>query len=960
MKRTTEGFGQKRRVQQVFMVTLTTLVIGGTLPLIGGGVAQAKSTEEVVQIVAGTGKPGNLKAPQAAWSDLQAPSDIHVFERHQNSSGGTPADASQSPHLLLFNDRINNETWLAAGNGISFPGSFVAPSDYLTLHFITADNKPVQVIKFADSPSFNFNALYFIGLAEGSSVPNIFRISSIEPPTPDPSGQGKTYLAEAVLDSNPLTSASGVAVGDSGIIYTFDDVAEKGYRIVPTSDGKLPYAIEEVPEMSFTTYGEPTVKDLAIRDGYMYMLNNTSFSGVTVTKINLRDSSADLRTFYLQQQDNEPQQPLSLSIDQNQYVYVADTGNHRIVKFDSQIPTDLPDLIPVAGTKVQDAGAPGTSAESTALNSPEDMAVADDGTLYISDTGNHRVLETAALQAPVTAVTGRAGDASVALSWQPADQALNYQIYKYAGTSAPADPRAWEYVGSTELTGTAPPTEWTAAGLTNGQPYVFAVRAKNWRSTSEFAVSEAVTPVGTTPTNPTNPTNPTPAEPAAPSDTPAPPPVSTTPTPQPTTTTIKVDVQNSAAANGSVVASLDITRTKGTDGTLKDQLQLTPTKAAEILGLLKASGSSTAAIVLPDAKDEVTQWDLTVPAEASKLLIDQGVGLVILNPNVQVTVPASSLTGLTNDVYFRLVPVKSAATSTELRQRALSNPEIVAQANGGDIQVLGRPMTIETNLQSRPVTLTLPLPSNTILTADQQKKIGVYIEHSDGTKQLVRGKVVAAENGKQGLEISISKFSTFTVVSVSNWDSTLNNAPYVKGYPDRTFKPEQDITRSELAAIVGRITGVTAGSATFSDVPGGSWASTVVGPAAASGVMTGYGDGTFKPNAAVTRGELAEVLAKLLPQSGLEPRPAAAGFRDLNGHWASDAIAQLQAQDIVEGYADGSFRPDALVSRAEAVTMINRLLGREASMALPGAGNWSDVAPGYWAQGAIRAASMEQ
>lgn len=479
------------------------------------------------------------------------------------------------------------------------------------------------------------------------------------------------------------------------------------------------------------------------------------------------------------------------------------------------------------------------------------------------------------------------------------------------------------------------------------------------KETTTPPVTEPTTPPVTEPTTPTVPT--IPSNPSTGSGEPSTP-IVTAPTPTPSnTTTINVNVQNDKTTNGSVVSTLAITRTKGTDGTTKDALQLTPAKAAEIINLLKTSGSKTAAIVLPDTNDEVSQWDLTVPNAASKVLTAEGVELVILNPNVRLTVPASSLTNLTDDLYFRLIPVKSTSTSTEIQARALANPEIVATANGGNLTVLGRPMTIETNLQSRPVTLTLPLPAGSTFTAAQQKKLGVYIEHSDGTKQLVLGKVVTGEDGKPGLELTVNHFSTFTIVNVSNWGGTLNAAPYILGYQGGSFKPEQDITRAELAAIVGRITGVTTGTAAFSDVKSGSWASTVAGPAAASGIMTGYSDGTFKPNASITRAELAAALAKLLPQSGLNTSASAAGFRDLAaGHWATEAAAQLQAAGVITGYADGSFKPEQAITRAEAVTMINRLIGLDASTTLPGAGEWTDVASAHWAHDAILAASMKR
>ncbi|OWR30726.1 hypothetical protein CDO73_09020 [Saccharibacillus sp. O23] len=946
MKKTAAAYAGKRWLRKGFLVTLTVMTVGATFSTVGVGKVGAEPVDRVVQIVAGTGEPGSLKVPEAAWSQLGMPTDIHVIEWNSAPPFG-PVDPSRTPHLLLFNDPENGETWLSAGNGISYPGSFQPPSDYMPVNFKTPDNQVVTAKEFAyprnSSSGAGVGALYFIG-SVGSSPPNVFRINNAQPPSGGQSGQAMTFTVEPLLNPNPLTSAAGLAVDEAGNIYTYDDNAGIGYRIIPSQDGRLPYTSEEVPYMNNAFFAEQnSLKDIVIRDGYMYLLDDLTMNPSMVRKIKMEDEGSEIF------QIGTTKHPTALAVDPYGEVYIADTGNHRIVQFGSEDSSGVPNLIPVAGTGVEGKGDPGQAAPLTALDSPQGVAVADDGTLYISDTGNHRVLEVAAKQASPTEVTGRASNGTVDLSWTAADQALYYQVYKYAGTSAPLDPKSWQYAGQTDMDEASPPTALTVTGLTNGQPYIFAVRAKGWRSTSEFAVSPALTPVGPPPTNPSNPSTgggtSTPVTPA--------------PAPTPTnTTTINVNVQNSAAANGSVVASLAITRTTGTDGTLKDALQLTPAKATEIIDLLKQSGSKTAAIVLPDPNDAVSQWDFTVPNAASKLLADQGIELVVLNPNVRIQVPASSLTGLTDDLYFRLIPVKSTATSAEIQQRALANPEIVAQANGGDIKVVGRPMTIETNLQSRPVTLTLPLPATSTFTAAQQQKLGVYIEHSDGTKQLVRGKIVTLDNGRKGLEISVNKFSTFTIVSVSKWGSTLNAAPYIMGYPDGTFKPAQGITRSELAAIVGRITGMTEGMASFSDVKNGSWASTVIGPAAASGIMTGYSDGTFKPNAPITRGELASVLAKLLPQSGLEARPPAAGFRDLNGHWSSEAVAQLQSQDIVTGYADGSFRPEQTVTRAEAVTMINRLIGLDGSMALPDAGQWSDVSMSYWAYDAIRAASM--
>ena len=137
--------------------------------------------------------------------------------------------------------------------------------------------------------------------------------------------------------------------------------------------------------------------------------------------------------------------------------------------------------------------------------------------------------------------------------------------------------------------------------------------------------------------------------------------------------------------------------------------------------------------MIPDAKDEVSQWDVKLARESAKLFTEQGIELVISNPNVKVTIPATSMNDRTDDVYFRLVPVKKQETRQAIEQRLLANETITQLAGTKDIQVLGRPMTIETNLQSRPVTLVLPVDSKQ-LAGVNPADLGVYIEHSNGTK----------------------------------------------------------------------------------------------------------------------------------------------------------------------------------------------------------------------------------
>ncbi|PUA38077.1 hypothetical protein C8Z91_16915 [Paenibacillus elgii] len=142
-------------------------------------------------------------------------------------------------------------------------------------------------------------------------------------------------------------------------------------------------------------------------------------------------------------------------------------------------------------------------------------------------------------------------------------------------------------------------------------------------------------------------------------------------------------------------------------------------------------------------------------------------------------------------------------------------------------------------------------------------------------------------------------------------------------------------------------------SVSFTDLPATHWAKEAIDQTSASGLMDGYPDGSFKPEETITRAEMARI-ADRLTASSLQ---STGSFTDTAGHWAEASIGKAKAAAILNGYADGSFRPDQKLTRAEAVTIINKLLGRQdfgsASM------KWSDVQEGHWAHNDIQEASAE-
>ena len=148
---------------------------------------------------------------------------------------------------------------------------------------------------------------------------------------------------------------------------------------------------------------------------------------------------------------------------------------------------------------------------------------------------------------------------------------------------------------------------------------------------------------------------------------------------------------------------------------------------------------------------------------------------------------------------------------------------------------------------------------------------------------------------------------------------------YMYGYTDGTFRPDANITRSEAAAMIARLKGYDLSDKTapkFSDTKVG-WFKAAINAVFKNGLMKGYQDGSFRPNEKITRAEFAQMIKNIDQANG-----AVASFKDVKGHWAEAAINQAYGNGRIKGYPDGTFKPDAPITRAEAVTIANSLMGR--------------------------------
>ena len=193
--------------------------------------------------------------------------------------------------------------------------------------------------------------------------------------------------------------------------------------------------------------------------------------------------------------------------------------------------------------------------------------------------------------------------------------------------------------------------------------------------------------------------------------------------------------------------------------------------------------------------------------------------------------------------------------------------------------------------------------------------------------------------------------------------NTADHFAYIVGYGNGEVRPQNNITRAEVATIFFRLLtdDVRDENLTktnrYSDVAATSWYNTAVSTLSSMGIITGYPDGTFRPNAAITRAEFAAIAARFDSNGD----KTAAKFSDIANHWAKDEISIAYNNGWITGYPDGTFGPQRDITRAETMTLVNRVLNRQPETEddlLPNMTVWTDNAnPKAWYYLAVQEAT---
>ncbi|HIS72779.1 MAG TPA: S-layer homology domain-containing protein, partial [Candidatus Scatomorpha pullicola] len=279
---------------------------------------------------------------------------------------------------------------------------------------------------------------------------------------------------------------------------------------------------------------------------------------------------------------------------------------------------------------------------------------------------------------------------------------------------------------------------------------------------------------------------------------------------------------------------------------------------------------------------------------------------------------------------------------------------------------------------NKPVTVTWPYPAGT------DSNDTFYIVHFTNMNRgidLTEGAIASAavesletENTENGIRFTVDSFSPFVLVwsdEGGGWNppdidddkpekpgglNTEDHVAYIIGYPDGEVKPEGNITRAEVATIFFRLlTDETrdeywSKTNSYTDVPADSWFNNAISTLSNMGIIDGYADGSFRPDAPITRAEFTKIAVSFFEYADYVYENTFTDVR--SGSWYTQFIAAAVEIGLIEGYPDGTFRPDNYITRAEACTIVNRTLNRapDEDHLLPESVmiTWPDNQPGTW------------
>lgn len=425
---------------------------------------------------------------------------------------------------------------------------------------------------------------------------------------------------------------------------------------------------------------------------------------------------------------------------------------------------------------------------------------------------------------------------------------------------------------------------------------------------------------------------------------------SPTPTPDPVAPSnqLKINVVDQSMPDDVLLQTV-LTRVLS-NGSFQDTVNFTVANANEFLRILGNKEDKRSRLVIPNMEPPASETKVILDRDAAKRLIEGKSNFSIAMGMVKIDVPFTSMSDFNEDIFFRIVPIKDALRQKAIEDRAKQAEIVLQQGNGANVKLVGQPISIDTNLQNRQVTLLLPLPAN--LTSAQRENMMVYVEHSNGTAEIIRGRFAEFTRGQTGIVFDVEHFSTFSLLYVEQAQEEVppekepievgsTFASYIHGYTDGTFRPNVNVTRAQMAAMLARNLSdnhVPEASNLFYADTATSWAKNDIEYIRTEGIMQGRHDRSFGPNEMITRAQMAVIAVRWIDKqcvegatdtSYCEINTSGETYRDVAvTHWAAKEINRISAIGIMVGSGNGEFRPEEKLTRAQAVKVLNRIFNR--------------------------------
>ncbi|MFD0693619.1 discoidin domain-containing protein [Paenibacillus sp. GCM10027628] len=525
------------------------------------------------------------------------------------------------------------------------------------------------------------------------------------------------------------------------------------------------------------------------------------------------------------------------------------------------------------------------------------------------------------VQAPTapTSLTALAGNAQVSLAWSTVTGATYYNVKRSTSSGGSYRTIATNVTGAT----------YSDTGLVNGITYYYVVTAAN-------AGGESVnsTVVGATPISSSN------NQKNSSSDT------STTTTAGPSVVPTKDGVQ----------INIQPVSDKTADGTSVAKVTIDGATLAQVMELLKASTGTADQRIIIEVKGSEAVGKVELPAASmAELLSKVPAAVLSFKYNgatydlplkvVDISGLATALGSATKDLIISTSIEKVSSTTsvdieTKAKQAGLKpitsaiDFSVTAEANGKQVSLNDFGKTY--------VTRTMEITKE----VDAKKTTVVLYNPATGTLSFVPA-TFSASDGITKASIKRPGNSIYTVVESDKtfedlkgqWSQAdvelLSSKLVINGMTESSFAPQKEITRSQFAALLVRALGLSeTNAAQFTDVKTNDWFAGAIGAASKAGLVDGFENGTFQPDANITREQMAVMITRAMNFAG---KKAAADVKGLAGftdavsisEWAKDAVSQSVNAGIINGVTDHTFVPSAKASRAEAAVMLKRLLQYE-------------------------------